>query len=296
MAYTYFAVGYGGCCVYLRYDPFTAAPDVRLSQDFTRPLTKKFKQTLVARFKRSAANDYDGYLYLASSRALRLSEPLSKSRVNLQYDLSDTSTIEELEVLFNDDPLPAFIPAGATNPELTHKGTNTMSTTEMITIMQLETGASIVKVAYAKRDASNMLPAKYSFKDVIGLNLAVGDVVAVEGLSSDFVLATVTDIDVLPTDISCELSDLKHVVCKMDNEAYKQAKDREATAKHQLALSEVTSRLSVYREQVGNSTFDAVSNLLTNTTPVLEVATAAMATPAHPVEPPTFLDGSKAAD
>lgn len=139
------------------------------------------------------------------------------------------------------------------------EGSIQMDTNEMVTILQLEAGAKIVQATYLD-DAMGDANA-YSFKNVLGLELRKGDMIVAETRGS-FSLLEVKDPDVMVTEVGCPLSSLKHVVAKVRNDAYENIKKQEAEAHRKLALSEVTSKLTTYREQVGEGTFGTVAGLL----------------------------------
>lgn len=167
----------------------------------------------------------------------------------------------------------------------------TMNTREMITIMQLQGGAKIVRARYLNSmPAAPAAPAgaprrhvepgsydhnydptyssdsvdtqgTYCFKNVIGLDLEVDSIVMCE-TNDSYALLKVTDPNVRATDVSVPLSELKHVVATVDNAKFKQIKESENVAHHQLALSEVTERLTTYKDQVGATAYAAVGNIL----------------------------------
>ena len=154
-----------------------------------------------------------------------------------------------------------------------------MNIQEMITIMQLEANAKVVKARYTNGNApvrpqrppsqrdtdmpysQDDAQTGYHFKNVVGLNLEVGDLIVCETHGS-FQLLEVLNPDVMVTEVSCEISDLKHVVAKVRNDDYLAVKEAENEAHRKLALSEVTSRLDKYKTQVDNGTFEAVAGLL----------------------------------
>jgi hypothetical protein len=140
-----------------------------------------------------------------------------------------------------------------------NKGNIEMNTQEMLTIIQLEGGAKVVRAKYLEGGSG-----AYCFKNVVGLNLKAGDMVVCETRDT-FALLEVTDPDVMATDVGCALHDLKHVVAKVRNDDYVAAKESEAMAHRQLALSEVTARLSTYRAQIGDKTFNSVAAMLGHT-------------------------------
>jgi hypothetical protein len=172
-----------------------------------------------------------------------------------------------------------------------------MNSKEMITIMQLEAGAKVVRALYLtgnEAPSAPMAPAPagyqsppmpgrvpsnpfeeefsdhgYCFKNVIGLDLHRGDLIVAETRNT-FALLRVVNPDVLATDVGCDLEDLKHVVAKVNNDHFKGVKENEAAAIRQLALSEVTSKLNDYRNQVGENAFTMVAGLLGATDEVIE--------------------------
>ena len=143
----------------------------------------------------------------------------------------------------------------------TKRGEIEMNTAEMITIMQMEAGAKIVKATYINDDGRGTYGQSYAFKNVLGLELKEGDMIVAETRGT-FALLTVTDPDVMATDAGCALHSLKHVVAKVRNEAFEKVKKSEDQAHRKLALSEVTSKLDTYKKQVGDGTFGQVAALL----------------------------------
>lgn len=150
----------------------------------------------------------------------------------------------------------------------TSKGTITMNTQEMITIMQLENGAKVVRAVYLNDNGQaeaprglNIPTAGYCFKNVIGVDLKEGDLIAVETRDT-YAIVKVTDPDVMATEVGCGLHELKHVVFKIKNDEFQRVKEAENRAVRQLALSEVTSKLDTYRKQVGEGAFGQVAGIL----------------------------------
>lgn len=152
----------------------------------------------------------------------------------------------------------------------------TINRKELVTMMQLENGATIVNASYLddldekeSNDLVTLEPATrvYSFKNVTGIDLAPGDLVICEtrhfmgSNSIGFKILKVVDPDVSPTEIGCDLDRLVHVVCKVKNDEYLAAKAAEGRAMHRLARAEVTSKLDEYRASIGDATFTAVARL-----------------------------------
>ncbi len=163
------------------------------------------------------------------------------------------------------------------------QGNILMDTMEMITIMQLEGGAKVVRCRYmntapvapqapvppAPHGMTSNYPSMfddttagtYCFKNVVGLKLKKGDIVMAETRDS-YSLLEVVNADVMATDVGCPLGELKHIVATVQNDAFLEIKEKENVALRQLALSEVTSKLDVYKEQVGSNAFNAVAGVL----------------------------------
>lgn len=158
-----------------------------------------------------------------------------------------------------------------------NKRSNEMNTSEMITLLQLEGGAKVVRAQYVDGPATPNVASPvrradgnkwdelddtgYCFKNVIGLHLEKGDMIAVETRDT-YALVRVVNPDVMVTEMGCAMDDLKHVVAKLRNSDYLKAKEAEHNAFRQLSLSEATSKLTKYREQLGNDSFNAVSGML----------------------------------
>lgn len=132
----------------------------------------------------------------------------------------------------------------------------TTNTNEMLTILQLQQGAKIVSARYL--DGNSGL---YHFKNCLDLSLKDGDMVVCETKGS-FALLSVVCPDVRATECGCSLGVLKHVVAKVRSDTYEDLKATEAEVFHKLALSEVTSRLTTYRDQIGADTFSEVERLI----------------------------------
>jgi hypothetical protein len=143
-----------------------------------------------------------------------------------------------------------------------------MNTQEMLTILQRESGAKVVRAAYLDNNGAksapnglNMPKAGYCFKNVVGVQLKEGDLIVVETRDT-YAIVQVTDPDVMATEVGCALHELKHVVFKVRNDEFIRVKEAENNAIRKLALSEVTSKLDTYRKQVGDGAFEAVAGLL----------------------------------
>lgn len=133
---------------------------------------------------------------------------------------------------------------------------------EILTTLQLQGGAKVVSAVYlSEQPVPSAGGTKYHFKNVIGVDLAPGDIIACETRDT-FALLRVVDPDVMVTDVGCPLHDLKHVVAKMKSEEFSRIKEAENNAIRQLSLSEVTSKLDTYRKQVGDSAFNAVASIM----------------------------------
>lgn len=132
-----------------------------------------------------------------------------------------------------------------------------MNTQEMINIMQLKGGATIVSAQYLDDNSGRV----YHFKNALKLDLKKGDMIAVETRGT-FALVTVVDPSVMPTEIDCAMSELKHVVAKMQSDEFKRVKEAENNAFQALALSEVTSKLDTFKDQIGSGAFNAVAGMI----------------------------------
>jgi hypothetical protein len=144
-----------------------------------------------------------------------------------------------------------------------------MDTKDLITLIQLQNGAVIVKGKYltpraAKQgglpgqSAPTSLNNEYHFKDILGLGLRVGDMVVVETLDT-YSLVKLTEVRCLPSNVGCILGDLKRVVSVVDLTAMTRAIVAENESAYDLSLSEVTSRLQTFKTQVGESLFNSVA-------------------------------------
>lgn len=129
-------------------------------------------------------------------------------------------------------------------------------TKEAITLMQITNGAKIVAAAYPGETTR-----RYHFKNVLGLDLSVGDLIVVQ-TRGDYALATVTDPDTDVTAVGCGYDQLVHVAAKVNLAALKSVLASEGRARHQLALSEVHDRLETFRRQLGETGFTAAQNAL----------------------------------
>jgi hypothetical protein len=139
--------------------------------------------------------------------------------------------------------------------------TMTSNTNEMLTILQLQQGAKIVSAVYINGNNEGHQFQRYHFKNCLGLALKEGDMVVCETKDS-FSLLAVKDPDVRATECGCGLGVLKHVVAKVRSDDYEGLKATEAEVFHKLALSEVTSRLTTYRDQIGADTYREVERLI----------------------------------
>ena len=102
-------------------------------------------------------------------------------------------------------------------------------TKEAITLVQITNGAKIVAAAYPGTTTRH-----YHFKNVLGLDLKVGDLIVVQ-TRGDYSLATVADPDTDVTAVGCGYDQLVHVAAKVDLAALKSVLASEARARHQLA-------------------------------------------------------------
>lgn len=164
-----------------------------------------------------------------------------------------------------------------------------MNTNEMITIIQMNAGAKLVRAQYLSAQpmaqpfdqverpkqyagrSGGIEPAgmghnpfsggDYHFKNVIGVNLEVGDIIVCE-TKGTFALLSVTDPDVKAPDLPCSMAELKHVVAKVNNDKLAEVKAQEVKAHEALSMSEVNKRLTDYRSQIGVGTFNNVAGLL----------------------------------
>lgn len=152
-----------------------------------------------------------------------------------------------------------------------HKENHTMNAKEAIALIQLTNGAAIFRAEYlgAPTAPHGAAIRGYHFKDVIGLNLEPDDLVVVQ-TKDTFGLVKVMATNVAPASVGCPLADLKHAVCRVDFGTLDRITKAEASAAHELAMSEVHERLDAYRKQLGGS-FDAVSRLLTGSVPTASV-------------------------
>lgn len=130
------------------------------------------------------------------------------------------------------------------------QGTVQMDTKELVNLMQLQNGATLFTATF--EDNSK----QYAFKDVLGLDLKVGDRVVVESRDT-MALVTVTAINVRLSAVQCSLSLLKHAITKVDTSALDALKEREADAEDRLAAAEVYERLEKYQKQLGPRLDDA---------------------------------------
>lgn len=136
-----------------------------------------------------------------------------------------------------------------------------MNSKEIITLMQLTQGATIIGGHYLE-DANNpaIYPKEYHFKEAQALGLDVGDLAVVQTRNS-FRIIRVSSVRVPSHAIGCDMAALKHVVQKVDTSALDRISEAEQKAAHELAMSEVHERLTAFREQLGTG-FDRVSSLL----------------------------------
>ena len=154
-----------------------------------------------------------------------------------------------------------------------------MDTKKAIALMQLNSGATIVTASYisgivfempeamqpmnsSQRRITAPAPTKnYAFKNVLGINLMIGDLAVVQSNDS-YALVKIEEINVMPTKIGCNFSALKHVVTRVDLGALQDVLATEANAEYRLSMSEITSQLDTFRKQVGETSYGALENLL----------------------------------
>ncbi|TQE99526.1 MAG: hypothetical protein FKY71_08080 [Spiribacter salinus] len=131
-----------------------------------------------------------------------------------------------------------------------------MDMKEVVTIMQLDAGATLVSATYLEGTSGI-----YHFKNVLGVPLRKDDLAVVE-TKGGFAIVKVVDPNVSVTDLGCSLARLCHVFTIVRVNFYEDMKAAEQRAYERLALSEVTSRLDAYRQQVGAGTFDDAKRVL----------------------------------
>ena len=134
-----------------------------------------------------------------------------------------------------------------------------MNTEELVTLVQLQQGATVFKAVYLADRRPDTV--QYSFKNCLGVELQKDDFAVVE-TNVGFKLVQVAQPDVDMTEVGCDLAKLAHLVAAVDQTAYKRVRAAEAKAHKQLSLSEATARLDVYRQQLGTGTFEQVAGLL----------------------------------
>lgn len=139
-----------------------------------------------------------------------------------------------------------------------------MNTRELITAMQLQNGAKVVSVSFNAAIPQAKAPGSaeifYHFKNAIGVQLRVGDVVVVQG--APYSLATVVNPDVRANELSVNLGELKHIVSRVDTTAIGIVQEAENNALHALALSEVAERVDTMRKQIGDNAFNQMNAML----------------------------------
>ena len=131
-----------------------------------------------------------------------------------------------------------------------------MNTKEIIALMQISKGATVVAGQYLDGEFGKT----YHFKNVIGLALQKEDFVVVQTREL-FDLVRVTEPDVPIHQVGCGLDKLVHVIQKVDKAGLDQLLAAENRAAHELAMSEVQERLAVYQNQLGGG-FQKVQDLL----------------------------------
>lgn len=136
-----------------------------------------------------------------------------------------------------------------------------MNTSETVALIQLTQGATIFGARYVTEKSMGNAARTYHFKNNLGINLEVGDTVVVESRDA-FDLVKVTELNVVHTSLGCTLAQLKNAVQKVDFTGYEKVKNNEATAVHQLGMSELHERLEVYRKQLNQGTFENIANML----------------------------------
>ena len=125
------------------------------------------------------------------------------------------------------------------------QGASKMNTQEIITVMQLEAVAKLVKVRFENNTS------EYTYKSTLGGHLQKDDLVVVQTGSNGFSLARVSDPNVSPSALSCRFDQLKHIVAVVDLKSFERTQQREVEAANKLAMAEVSNRLAKYRETLG---------------------------------------------
>lgn len=156
---------------------------------------------------------------------------------------------------------PAVKPLDNLKPK---QGTIQMDTKELVNLMQMQNGAMLFKASFEDGDK------QYAFKDVLGLDLKVGDRVVVEARDT-MALVKVKQVNVRLAAIGCNIGALKHAVTKVDTTALDALKAREADAEDRLAAAEVYERLEKYQKQLGPRLDDAARLLAGSPVPSQDV-------------------------
>jgi hypothetical protein len=140
-----------------------------------------------------------------------------------------------------------------------------MQTNELVRHIQINQGAKIVKAFYGE----TLQNQSYSFLNACGIALKENDQIVVQ-TKDTFKIVTVLDPDQSIQEIRGSIADLQHVVDKIDLDRFLSVTVSENTAISALAMSEVTSRLEAYREQLGNDIYDKINETLSITSNVTE--------------------------
>lgn len=142
-----------------------------------------------------------------------------------------------------------------------------MSSTSMqeaITLIQLNKGFTLIGCTYIEDSVqAGAVPnnKEYHFKCAPHIDPKKDDILVVQSRSG-FALVKVSTAKVLPTALHCGFHELKHVVCKVNTKEFDDMLQSESEAVMALSMSDVNSKLSVFQQQVGESAFLAVGNLL----------------------------------
>lgn len=137
-----------------------------------------------------------------------------------------------------------------------------MNIKEIVALVQLTQGATVIAASYMV-DAGK-LSSVYHFKDVLGLGLVCGDTAVVQTRDT-LKLVSVIEVNVPHHKIGCSLSELKHVVQKVDVKTLDRVLEAESKAASELAMSELHERLDTMTKQLGSTGLSRVQNLLAGT-------------------------------
>jgi len=130
-----------------------------------------------------------------------------------------------------------------------------MNTKEIIALLQLTQGATIIGARYLSGGQ-----ATYHFKDSLGIDPRVGDLVIVQ-TKEHYAVVEVVELNVPAHSLGCEVSALKNVVQLVDLYPLERLEQAEAQASHELAMSEVNERLAAFKATIGGTSFAKVSAL-----------------------------------